>query len=68
MSGVAKMTERTRAELWDAGEIMIDDPKNYTRPFTINLTQNTEVDTELVDEFCLQNEKSYQRMQNGRWK
>ena len=27
------------------------------------MTQDIELDTELVDEFCLENEKSYQRMQ-----
>jgi hypothetical protein len=32
------------------------------------MTQNIELDTELIDEFCLENEKSYQRMQNSRGK
>ena len=41
---------------------------SYTRPFTVNLTQNIELDTELVDEFCLENEKSYERMQRSRGK
>jgi hypothetical protein len=27
------------------------------------MTQGIELDTELKDEFCLENEKSYQRMQ-----
>ena len=47
-------------------EVTIDDPRNYTRPFTVNLSQRIELDTELVDEFCLENEKSYERMQRSR--
>ena len=70
MSDAAKMTERIRRP--DFGtlelEITIVDPKTYTRPFTVNLTQNLEVDTELIDEFCLENEKSYERMQRSRGK
>jgi hypothetical protein len=27
------------------------------------MKQNIEVDTELIDEFCLENEQSYKRMQ-----
>ena len=47
-------------------EITIDDPKVYTRPLTVKLAQNIELDTELIDEFCLENEKSYERMQRSR--
>jgi hypothetical protein len=32
------------------------------------MKQNIELDTELIDEFCLENEKSYQRMQTTRGK
>jgi len=65
MSDAAKMTERMRRpnlgtlEL----EITVDDPKVYTRPWTISMRQRLEADTELIDEFCLENEKSYERMQ-----
>ena len=70
MSDVAKMTERMRRPTYGTLEIelTIDDPKNYTRPFTVNLRQDIELDTELVDEFCLENEKSYERMQRSRGK
>ena len=70
MSDAAKMTERMRRPNYGTLEleITIDDPKVYTRPFTVNMTQNIELDTELIDEFCLENEKSYQRMQNSRGK
>ena len=43
-------------------EITIDDPKTYTRPWTVSMNQGIELDTELIDEFCLENEKSYWRM------
>ena len=70
MSDAAKMTERIRRPNYGTLEIelTIDDPKVYTKPFTVKLTQNIELDTELVDEFCLENEKSYDRMQRSRGK
>jgi len=70
MSDAAKMTERMRRPNYGTLEleITIDDPKTYTKPFTVNLTQNLEPDTELIDEFCLENEKSYDRMQRSRGK
>jgi hypothetical protein len=70
MSGAAKMTERIRRPNVGtlAIALTIDDPKTYTRPFTVNLTQTLEADTELVDEFCLENEKSYERMVRSRGK
>ena len=68
MSDVAKMTEKISRPNYGTLniELTIDDPKNYTKPFTINLSQHIEIDTELVDEFCLENEKSYERMQRSR--
>lgn len=70
MSDVATMTERIRRPNFGTMEIelTIDDPKNYTKPFTVSLTQTIEADTELMDEFCLENEKSYDRMQRSRGK
>jgi hypothetical protein len=65
MGESAKMTERLKRTNYGTleVEITVDDPKVYTRPWTISLTQALELDTELVDEFCLENEKSYQHMQ-----
>ena len=65
MSDAAKMTERMRRPNYGTLEleITVDDPKVYTRPWTVSMKQNIELDTELIDEFCLENEKSYQRMQ-----
>jgi hypothetical protein len=68
MSAAATMTERISRPTFGRLEIelTIDDSKNYTRPFTVNLTQNFAPDTELIDEFCLENEKSYERMIRSR--
>jgi hypothetical protein len=68
MSDRAVMTERIRRPNFGTLEIelTIDDPKNYTKPFTVTMTQNIELDTDLIDEFCLENEKSYERMIRSR--
>jgi hypothetical protein len=59
----AKVQERIRRP--DYGHLVIDvrvdDPKAYTRPWEITLKMKIVVDTELVDEFCVENEKSSQR-------
>jgi len=64
MTSAAKVRERIRRP--DYGHLQIeatvDDPKAYTRPWTVNLKQRIVVDTELVDEICLENEKSAQRL------
>jgi len=39
----------------------VDDPKAYTKPWTVTLRQRIVVDTELVDEICLENEKLLKR-------
>jgi len=65
MSDAAQLTERIRRPNYGTleVEITVDDPKVYTRPWTVKHTQNIELDTELIDEVCLENEKSYERMQ-----
>lgn len=35
-------------------ELTIDGPKVYTRPWTVKMSQKIELDTELIDEFCLE--------------
>jgi hypothetical protein len=64
MTDAAKMTERIRRSNYGTleVEITIDDPKAYTRPWTVEMNQKITLDTELIDEFCLENEKSSQRM------
>jgi hypothetical protein len=64
LTDAAKVQERIRRP--DYGhleiEVTVDDPKAYTKPWTVTLRQAIVVDTELVDEICLENEKSVQRM------
>jgi hypothetical protein len=70
MSDAAKMTERFRRPNFGTIEIelTIDDRKTYTKPFTVTLSESLEADTELVDEFCLEGEKDYERLQRTRGK
>ena len=70
MSSEAKMTEKFRRKNFGTMdiELTIDDPKVYTKPFTVTLTESFEVDTELVDEFCAEGEKDYDRLQRSRGK
>jgi hypothetical protein len=37
--------------------VTVDDPKAYTKPWTVTLKQRIVVDAELIDEICLENEK-----------
>ena len=70
MSDAAKMTEKFTRKSFGAMEIdvTIDDPKVYTKPFTVTLSEQLEADTELVDEFCSEGEKDYERLQRSRGK
>jgi hypothetical protein len=43
-------------------KITVDDPKAYTKPWTVNFKQRIVVDAELIDEICLENEQFVQRM------
>ena len=43
-------------------ELTVDDPKAYMKPWTVHLKQQIVVDTDLVDEICLENEKSSKHM------
>jgi hypothetical protein len=43
-------------------QVTVDDPKAYTRPWTVTLKERIVVDTELVDEICQENEQSLQHM------
>ena len=64
MSESAKMTERFRRVNYGRVdvELTIDDPKAYTRPFTVTLQQRLVLDTELMDYHCNDNEKDAARM------
>lgn len=43
-------------------KVTVDDPKAYTKPWSVNLTQRIVVDAELIDEICLENEQFVERM------
>jgi len=43
-------------------QVAVDDPKAYTKPWTVTLKQRIVVDTDLIDEICLENEQSLQHM------
>ncbi|HEY1757638.1 MAG TPA: hypothetical protein VGG72_19855 [Bryobacteraceae bacterium] len=59
ITSAAKIEERIRR--LDYGHldvaVTVDDPKAYTRPWTVTLHQRIALDTDLVDEICLENEK-----------
>jgi len=64
LTEAAKLTERFRRPNYGSLEIEItvDDPKAYTKPWTVTFRQAIMPDTELLDEICVENEKSYQHL------
>jgi hypothetical protein len=68
LTSAAKVRERIRR--LDYGhmqiDVTVDDPKAYTKPWNVTLKERIVLDTELVDEICLENEKSYERMINSK--
>jgi hypothetical protein len=40
----------------------VNDPKAYTRPWSVKLIDKIVLDTELIDEVCLENENSARHM------
>jgi hypothetical protein len=65
LTEAAKLIERFRRPNFGTLEIevTVDDPKAYTRPWTVKFVESIVLDTELLDEICLENEKSVQHMQ-----
>ena len=59
LTDAEKLTDRFRRP--DFGhleiEVTVDDPKAYTKLWTVTLKQRIVVDTELLDCVCLENEK-----------
>jgi hypothetical protein len=43
-------------------QVTVDDPKAYTKPWTVTLNQRIVVDTDLIDEICVENEQSLKHM------
>jgi hypothetical protein len=59
LTEAAKVTERFRRPTFGELEIevTIDDPKAYTKPWTIRIKQTLAVDTEMLEFYCIENEK-----------
>lgn len=59
MGSAAHVTERIRRPNWGNLEIevTVDDPKLYTKPWTVRMDQWAVPDTDLIDEICIENEK-----------
>jgi hypothetical protein len=59
LTDAARITERIRRVSFGRMEIevTIDDPKAYTRPWTITLRHDIVLDTELIDYICTENEQ-----------
>jgi hypothetical protein len=59
MTDAAKVTERFRRVNYGTLEIEVtmDDPKAYTKPWTVKVNEFIAVNTELMDYICLENEK-----------
>ena len=64
LTEAAKVREEIRRPDFGHLEIRVtvDDPKAYTKPWTVTLRQRIVVDTELIDEICLENEQSLKHM------
>ncbi len=59
-----RVTERIRRP--DYGhldvEVTVNDPKTYTKPWTTTVHESIQLNIEMIDEVCLENEKSLQHM------
>jgi hypothetical protein len=62
-SDAMRLTERFRRLNFGTMEVQVtvDDPKNYTRPFTIKFIKDLYPDTDLLESFC-ENEKDRQHL------
>ena len=64
LTDAAKLTERFRRVSYGVLEIdvTIDDPKAYTKPFTVRVDQRIILDSEMIEFICGENEKSVAHM------
>jgi hypothetical protein len=64
LSGTGKLTEKIRRPNFGSLEVemTIDDPTYYTAPWTVTIKQPLVLDSELLDYYCLENEKDWQHM------
>jgi hypothetical protein len=59
LTGAGKVTERFRRVNYGKLEIQVtvDDPKAYTKPWTVRMDQSIVINTDLLDDICLENER-----------
>lgn len=64
LTEAAKVREEMRRPDFGHLEIRatVDDPKAYTKPWTVTIKERLLVDVELIDEICLENEQSLKHM------
>jgi hypothetical protein len=64
LTSAAKVTEKFRRPSFGMLEIemTVDDPKAYTKPWTVTIKQPIQLDSELIDYYCVENEKDVQHM------
>jgi hypothetical protein len=60
LTDAGRMTERFRRPNYGTLtiDITVDDPKAYTRPWSVSLSQRLMVDSEMLEFICLENEQS----------
>lgn len=59
LTEAARVTERFRRPTFGKLEleVTVDDPKAYTKPWTIRMDQSIVLNTEMLDDICLENER-----------
>ena len=59
MTSAAHVTERLRRVNYGTLqiEVTVNDPKAYTKPWTVRMDQSIVLDTDLLDDVCLENER-----------
>jgi hypothetical protein len=64
LTNAAKVTEKIRRPNYGTleVEITVDDPKAYTAPWTVTLHQPLVLNSELLDYYCLENERDFVHM------
>ncbi|MBI4520351.1 MAG: hypothetical protein HY701_05915 [Gemmatimonadetes bacterium] len=64
LTEAGKLTEKIRRPNYGTLEVemTIDDPRSYTAPWTVTISQPLVLDSELLDYYCLDNERSLIRM------
>ncbi|PWT86489.1 MAG: hypothetical protein C5B57_00975, partial [Blastocatellia bacterium] len=63
LTDAAKLTERFRRVNYGRMEIdvTVDDPKAYTKPWTVRVNQQIMLDEDLIEFICQENQRFYPR-------